>query len=65
MIASADWYELRSTQQEAQARTRQVLFEIAEARRDARRYHEQARRDPLTALFNRRYVDEALPDVPR
>jgi diguanylate cyclase (GGDEF)-like protein len=54
---------LRSTQQEAQARTRQVLFEIAEARRDARRYHEQARRDPLTALFNRRYVDEALPDV--
>jgi diguanylate cyclase (GGDEF)-like protein len=54
---------LRSSQQEAQARTRQVLFEIAEARRDARRYREQARRDPLTALFNRRYVDEELPDV--
>ncbi len=54
---------LRSTQQEAHARTRQVLFEIAEARRDARRYREQARRDPLTALFNRRYVDEELPDV--
>jgi diguanylate cyclase (GGDEF)-like protein len=54
---------LRSTQQEAQARTRQVLFETAEARRDARRYREQARRDPLTALFNRRYVDEELPDV--
>jgi diguanylate cyclase (GGDEF)-like protein len=54
---------LRSTQQEAQARTRQVLFETAEARRDAHRYREQARRDPLTALFNRRYVDEELPDV--
>ena len=54
---------MRSTKQEAQARTRQVLFEIAEAQRDARRYREQARRDSLTALFNRRYVDEELPGV--
>ena len=59
----AEAERLRSSQQEAQARTRQVLLEIAEARRDARRYREQARRDPLTALFNRRYVDEELPDV--
>jgi diguanylate cyclase (GGDEF)-like protein len=59
----AEAERLRSTQHEAQARTRQVLFEIAEARRDARHYREQARRDPLTALFNRRYVDEELPDV--
>jgi diguanylate cyclase (GGDEF)-like protein len=59
----AEAERLRSSQQEAQARTRQVLLEIAEARRDARRYREQARRDPLTALFNRRHVDEELPDV--
>jgi diguanylate cyclase (GGDEF)-like protein len=59
----AEAERLRSTQQEAQARTRQVLFEIAEVRRDARRYREQARRDPLTGLFNRRYVDEELPGV--
>jgi diguanylate cyclase (GGDEF)-like protein len=53
--------ELRSTQQEARARTRQAMFEVAEARQDAARYHEQARRDPLTGLRNRRYVDEQLP----
>jgi diguanylate cyclase (GGDEF)-like protein len=53
--------ELRSTQQEARARTRQAMFEVAEARQDAARYHEQARRDPLTGLRNRRYVDEHLP----
>ncbi len=53
---------LRSTQQEARARARQAMFETAEARRDAERYWEQARRDPLTGLYNRRYVDERLPE---
>jgi diguanylate cyclase (GGDEF)-like protein len=52
--------QLRSTQQEARARTRQTMFEVAEARQVAARYHEQARRDPLTGLHNRRYVDEQL-----
>jgi diguanylate cyclase (GGDEF)-like protein len=33
---------------------------VAEARQVAARYHEQARRDPLTGLHNRRYVDEQL-----
>ena len=55
--------ELRSTQQEARARARQAMFETAEARRDAERYREQARRDPLTGLYNRRFVDERLPQV--
>ncbi|MFI5494232.1 diguanylate cyclase [Actinoplanes sp. NPDC051859] len=53
--------QLRSQQQEAQARTRQAIFETAEAREEARRFREQARRDPLTGLRNRRYVDEELP----
>jgi diguanylate cyclase (GGDEF)-like protein len=53
--------ELRAGQQEARARTRQAMFETAEARRDAERYREQARRDPLTGLHNRRHVDEQLP----
>ncbi|HEX8344030.1 MAG TPA: GGDEF domain-containing protein [Actinoplanes sp.] len=52
---------LRSSQREAQARTRQAMFETVEARRDAERFWEQARRDPLTGLRNRRYVDERLP----
>jgi diguanylate cyclase (GGDEF)-like protein len=52
---------LRSIQQEAQSRTRLAMFETAEARQDAERYREQARRDPLTGLHNRRHVDEQLP----
>jgi diguanylate cyclase (GGDEF)-like protein len=37
------------------------MFETAEAREDAARFRDQARRDPLTALPNRRYMDEHLP----
>jgi diguanylate cyclase (GGDEF)-like protein len=48
-------------QREARARTRQALFEVNEARQEAERFREQARRDPLTGLRNRRYVDEHLP----
>jgi diguanylate cyclase (GGDEF)-like protein len=53
--------DLRSTQQEARSRARHAMFETAEARRDAERYREQARRDPLTGLYNRRFVDERMP----
>ncbi|HWS35775.1 MAG TPA: diguanylate cyclase, partial [Actinoplanes sp.] len=53
--------ELHSEQRDAQARARHAVFETAEARREAERFREQARRDPLTGLPNRRYVDEHLP----
>jgi diguanylate cyclase (GGDEF)-like protein len=36
------------------------MFETTEARQEAERFREQARRDPLTGLRNRRYVDEEL-----
>jgi diguanylate cyclase (GGDEF)-like protein len=39
------------------------MFETAEARQEAERFREQARRDPLTGLRNRRYVDEQLPGL--
>ncbi|MEV8509018.1 GGDEF domain-containing protein [Actinoplanes sp. NPDC051475] len=52
---------LRSQEREAQAQARQAMFETAEAREQAELYREQARRDPLTGLRNRRYVDEELP----
>ncbi|GAB1688345.1 diguanylate cyclase [Krasilnikovia sp. M28-CT-15] len=52
---------LGSLQREAQAQTRLAMFETAEAREEAERFREQARRDPLTGLRNRRYVDEELP----
>ncbi|MFI5496385.1 GGDEF domain-containing protein [Actinoplanes sp. NPDC051859] len=48
-------------EREAQARNRQALFEVDEARRQAEAFRDQARRDPLTGLRNRRFVDEALP----
>jgi diguanylate cyclase (GGDEF)-like protein len=57
------YHRQRSVLREAQARTRQVMFETAEARREAARFREQARRDPLTGLRNRRYVDERLPGL--
>jgi len=53
--------QLISQQGEARARTRQALFETAEAREAAARFHDQARRDQLTGLPNRRYLDETLP----
>lgn len=52
---------LLSQQRDAQARARHAVLETAEARRDAERFREQARHDPLTGLRNRRYVDEHLP----
>ncbi|GGQ44372.1 tetratricopeptide repeat-containing diguanylate cyclase [Couchioplanes azureus] len=52
---------LHSSQREAQARTRQAMFETTEARQEAEHFREQARRDPLTGLHNRRYLDEQLP----
>jgi diguanylate cyclase (GGDEF)-like protein len=57
----AAYHNLHSLQREAQARTRQAMFETIEARQEAERFREQARRDPLTGLRNRRYVDEQLP----
>jgi diguanylate cyclase (GGDEF)-like protein len=57
----AETLELLSLQREAQARTRQALFETTEAREEARRFREQAYRDPLTGLYNRRYIDVRLP----
>jgi len=54
-------HRLVSQQREAQARTRHAMLETAEARREAEQFRELARRDPLTGLPNRRYVDEHLP----
>ncbi|WP_412740337.1 diguanylate cyclase [Krasilnikovia sp. MM14-A1259] len=53
--------KLRSSALEAQARTRQAMFETTEARNQAAAFRDEARRDPLTGLRNRRYVDEHLP----
>lgn len=55
--------ELQSVQRDARARTLQAMYETTEARRQSRRYRELSLRDPLTGLYNRRHVDEALPHL--
>ncbi|MBB4764871.1 diguanylate cyclase [Amorphoplanes digitatis] len=53
--------EWRVRQEQGTALIRHTMFEVAEAREEAARFREQARRDPLTGLRNRRYIDEELP----
>ena len=45
---------------EARGRVLETMFQATEARRDSARYRALAERDPLTGLYNRRYVDEQL-----
>lgn len=63
--------DLQSAERDARARALQAMYETTEARRQTRRYRELSLRDPLTGLYNRRYVDEQLvrllrrtPDAP-
>ena len=57
--------EQQSAQRDARARALQAMYETTEARRQSRRYRELSLRDPLTGLYNRRYVDEHLPRLLR
>jgi two-component system, cell cycle response regulator len=52
---------LHSAQRESRARALQAVFEATEARRATEHFREMAHRDPLTGLYNRRYVNERLP----
>ncbi|MCZ2823672.1 MULTISPECIES: GGDEF domain-containing protein [unclassified Modestobacter] len=55
--------DLQSVQRDARARALQAMYETTEARRQSRRYRELSLRDPLTGLYNRRFVDDQLPQV--
>lgn len=57
--------DLQSAERDARARALQAMYETTEARRQSRRYRELSLRDPLTGLYNRRYVDEQLPRLLR
>jgi diguanylate cyclase (GGDEF)-like protein len=56
-----EWMELQSTERDARARGLQAMYETTEARQQSLRYRELSLRDPLTGLYNRRYVDDELP----
>jgi diguanylate cyclase (GGDEF)-like protein len=51
---------LSSDRQDARGRVFEAVFRTAEAREESSRYRELAERDPLTGLYNRRYIDEQL-----
>ena len=53
--------DLQSAERDARARALQAMYETTEARRQTRRYRELSLRDPLTGLYNRRFVDDQLP----
>lgn len=50
-----------SAESDARARALQAVFETEEARRDSERFRELSLRDPLTGLYNRRYVEDQTP----
>ena len=60
-LYSAELMDLQSAERDARARALQAMYETTEGRRQTRRYRELSLRDPLTGLYNRRYVDEQLP----
>jgi diguanylate cyclase (GGDEF)-like protein len=60
-LYSQELMDLQSAERDARARALQAMYETTEARRQTRRYRELSLRDPLTGLYNRRYVDEELP----
>lgn len=53
--------ELVSLRRQEQSRARQAMYESTQARADAARFREEARRDPLTGLHNRLALGERLP----
>jgi len=59
-IFHAEAQALLSVEGDVRARTLQAVFETAEARKDSLRFREMSLHDPLTGLYNRRYVDEQL-----
>ncbi len=59
-VFHAESEALVSAERDARARTLQAVFETDEARRESLRFREMSMRDPLTGLYNRRFVDERL-----
>ncbi|KQX61585.1 diguanylate cyclase [Angustibacter sp. Root456] len=52
-----------SSERDARARILATVFETEEAVRSSKRFREMSLRDPLTGLYNRRYVDDRVPSV--
>ncbi|NJC70097.1 GGDEF domain-containing protein [Planosporangium thailandense] len=57
------WQQLRSEQSDVAAWTLHTLFDIERAQQQSRQYQELAERDSLTGLWNRRRLDQHLPQL--
>jgi len=55
--------ELVSEQRAAQSKLRQAMLETNEVRAEADRLRDEVHRDPLTGLYNRRFVNQTLPGL--
>jgi diguanylate cyclase (GGDEF)-like protein len=60
-VFHAEAMAVHSAERDARARILQAVFETDEARRSSRHYRNLALRDPLTGLYNRRFVDGQVP----
>jgi diguanylate cyclase (GGDEF)-like protein len=64
-VFHAEAMAVYSAERDARVRILQAVFETDEARRSSRHYRDLALRDPLTGLYNRRFVDGQLPALLR
>ncbi|NJC86867.1 tetratricopeptide repeat-containing diguanylate cyclase [Planosporangium mesophilum] len=64
-VFHAEAMAVNSAERDARAHILQAVFETDEARRSSRHYRDLALRDPLTGLYNRRFVDSQLPALLR
>jgi diguanylate cyclase (GGDEF)-like protein len=60
-VFHAEAMALNSAERDSRARILQAVFETDEALRSSRHYRDLALRDPLTGLYNRRFVDGQMP----
>ncbi|MGC9669004.1 diguanylate cyclase [Planosporangium sp. 12N6] len=64
-VFHAEAMAVYSAERDARALVLQAAFGADEARRSSRHYRDLALRDPLTGLYNRRFVDGQLPALLR
>lgn len=54
---------INSIERDGRAKIAAAVFETAEARRESERFRWLSQQDPLTRLYNRRFIDERLPQL--